>query len=281
MIVLRLFLFLSLVLPLPLLFKRDFRLPPIHAWLPKNPHWEMPPPNGEILEILKGPFTYYTKGNQTLVFESRDKNYVLKLFRYKRSIFPLMHVLKNFYKKNPRVDFEAKAKKTFNAAYIACNEGAEFTGALYCRLNASKDVLPVAQLEVDGKNYNLPLDLHRFVLQKKGVTLKEALFSARNDPEKMHQLIESFLDLLIRRTSQNIQNSDPNLGLNFGFLGTRAIEIDFGNYQKVSPDPRRQKGEILFFLKHLECWIAKRMPEHANFITELRRNIEINYNPTE
>ncbi len=281
MIVLRLFLFLALVLPLPLFFKRDFRLPPIHAWLPKNPKWEMPLPNEEILKILTAPFTYYTKGNQTLVFESADKNYVLKLFRYKRSIFPLMHVLKNFYKRSPRIDFEAKVKKTFNAAHIACNEGAAFTGVLYCHLNMSKDVLPIAHLQVDGKNYDLPLDMHRFVLQKKGVTLKEAFFSARNNPEKMHELIESFLDLLIQRTSQNIQNSDPNLGLNFGFLGTRAMEIDFGNYQKVNADPQRQKEEIFLFLSSLERWIAKRMPEYTNFITELRRNREIHYNPAE
>lgn len=234
----------------------------------------MPPPGEEILEILNQPFFYFSKGNQSTVFQSQDGKYVLKLFRYRRSIFPTMHMLKNWYKHNPKQNFQTKIHKTFNAAHLAYNEGREFTQVLYCHLNLTEGKLPIITLKVGKRTYQLALDRYRFALQKKADPFKTTLLSARKNPEEMHRLIQSFVSLLIKRSDKNIRNSDPNLGPNFGFLNGEAVEIDFGNYQKISPNLQKQQEEISHFLISLEQWIAKSAPEHLDFILDLRKKTE-------
>lgn len=274
---LRLLLFSALFLSLPQMIRRDFKLPPIHAHFPSNPNWEMPPPSEELLKILNQPFIYYSRGNQSSVFESQDGKYVLKLFRYRRSIFPIVHFLQNGFKKKPKKNFGMKMNKTLNAAHLAYKQAGRFTQVIYCHLNLTQHLFSTLQLRADQKVYNLPLDRYRFVLQRKASPFKETLLAARSEPEKMRRLIESFALLLIERSSLNIRNSDPNLGPNFGFIEEKAVEIDFGNYQKIEWDRKRQKGEISHFLMSLELWLAQEAPEHLSFMKDLRRKIEISY----
>lgn len=274
---LRFLLFSLAVLWIPFGFKKEFKLPPSHAQLPVHLEWDLPKPSAELEAILKTPFSYYAHGNQSTVFLSQDGQYVLKLFRYNRSLFPCIHLLRNWYKPIPKQSFLAKCEKTLSAAYLACTEGQIFTGALYCHLNLTKDALPQTTLQVGRKSYPISLDQTRFVLQRKADGFKETLLSHREDPEKIHQLLSSFADLLLNRSFANIRNSDPNLGRNFGFIDGRAVEIDFGNYQKISPDLQRQRREITHFFLRLNQWIAKCMPEYLDFAIDLQKKTEIAY----
>lgn len=270
-------LFFSLAfLCLPFAIKRDFKLPPIHAEIPFHPEWEGPPLSPEIFQILNQPFTYLAHGNQATVFLSLDGQYVLKLFRYRRSPFSLIHHLKSmkatYSGKKPRLDLYAKIEKTFLAAQIACTEAKEFTQAVYCHLNLTQNLLPLAELNASRKIW-LPLDRYRFVLQKKVAPFKETLLRARSDPEEMQRLTASWIDLLFRRSSQGIRNSDPNLGPNFGFLNGKAVEIDFGNYHKAPQTPR----EFSNYLERFEEWVQKNAPEHFDRICSLTEAARIAY----
>ena len=264
-------------LSIPFIYKKEFKLPPIHAHIPFNPNWAMPSLSDEMLQILQSPFTYFAKGNQSTVFLSADGKYVLKLFRYRRSIFPTLTAVKNWMKKKAKLSLKEKLMKTFNATHLAANEGKEFTQVVYCHLNLTKHELPCVTLKVGKKSYYLPLDHTRFVLQKKVDPFKKALLSAKNNPEEMHRLMESFAKLLLERSKANISNSDPNLGPNFGFLEGQAVEIDFGNYRKVAPNQRRQKEELSRFLISLETWMSKRAPEYYQDAINLRIKFENAY----
>ncbi len=270
----RLLLLSALFLSIPTLMKRDFKLPPTYIdRYPSNPKWETPAPQEELLSILNQPFLYFAHGNQSTVFASQDGKYVLKLFRYKRSLFPLLHNCKNWFKKKPKQSLVDKLEKTFNATHLAYTEASPFTQVIYCHLNLTQRQLPVIELQA-GRKYEVPLDQYRFVLQRKVASFKETLLAAREDPEKMGRLLDSFLQLLINRSSLNIRNSDPNLGPNFGFLGEQAVELDFGNYHKISPNPEMRRQEIENLVQRLEEWLGVNAPEYVN---DLRLKSAISY----
>lgn len=276
MIWIRLLIFSILCLSVPPFCKKDFKVPPIHAKFPFNPNWEMPL-TPEVLAILEQPFTYFSQGNQCTVFLSQDGKTVLKLFRYKTTLFPFLHRLKNCFKKKAKKPFQIKMEKTFNAAHLGCNEGKEFTQGLYCHLNITQGTPLFLKLG----NKKLAFDQTRFVLQKRVEGFKETLLAARENPEEMHKLLDSFAALLLARFQKNIRNSDPNIGPNFGFLESQAIEMDFGNYQKIEPNPEAQKAELSSYLNRLETALAKWAPEYSEYASQLHRKTIIAYHPTE
>ena len=80
-------LFVLLSLSIPFFFKKEFRLPPICKVIPPyHADWDSTPTK-EILDILQQSFSYLSSGNQTTVFISADRQYVLKLFKYNSSVF--------------------------------------------------------------------------------------------------------------------------------------------------------------------------------------------------
>lgn len=269
----RLIFFAAFCLCIPQLLKKEFKLPPIHTDIPFNPKWEMPL-SCDILTILNQPYFYFAKGNQTTVFLSEDGNYVIKLFRYKTTLFPFLQNLKNFFKTKPKKPFKAKMEKTLSAAYLGCNEGKKFTQAIYCHLNIGKEKLPTICLQIGKKKIALPLSQARFVLQRRVQGFKETILLAKNNPAEIHKLIDSFISLLLSRFNENIRNSDPNVGPNFGFLDGQAVELDFGNYERTEPNPDRQKAEFSNYLFRLETALEKWAPDEVEY---LRRKRSIAY----
>ena len=89
----------------------------------------------------------------------------------------------------------------------------------------------------------------------------------------MRKLLASFAQLLLDRSIKNISNSDPNLGPNFGFISGKAVEIDFGNYQKLE-NSKQQRKELSHFLMGLESWLHKRAPEYYQDAIDLRIKVE-------
>jgi hypothetical protein len=270
--VIRLFILAGLFLFLPQLIKRDFKIPPIHADIPNNPNWDTPPPNNEILEILAQPFFYLSQGGQSTVFQSQDGKYVLKLFRYRPTLFPIIHKIKNLIHRKRQQDFKSKMEKTFNAAYLAYAEARDFTQVLYCHLNLSKNLLPTIQLNINGTHY-LALDRYRFVLQKKVDSFKKTILSATSDRDRMQRLIRSLHSLLLNRSALNIRNTDPNLEPNFGFLDENAVELDFGNYVKITSNPDARKREIENYLNRFAHWLEKNDPNSTEILQKFREEL--------
>lgn len=92
-------LFIAICLSIPELCKSKFKPPPVLENLPPyNPDWEFAVDLHEIANILNQPFIYLSRGNQASVFESQDGKYVLKIFRYRRSLFPIGIVRREIFK---------------------------------------------------------------------------------------------------------------------------------------------------------------------------------------
>lgn len=264
-------LFLSSLLFLPCLAKKNFKPPPTHLPLAANPQWDNAP-SEEVLSILSQPFTYLSRGNQVTAFESSDGKYVLKLFRYRRPRFPISYAIKSWFAKRhhktPNADLFAKMDKTLSAAHLALTEARPFTQVVYCHLNPTQHQLPTVPFHAH-RTFHLPLDRYRFAIQKKVTPFKAALLAAKDDPAKMHRLIDSFIRLIHQRSAAGISNSDPNLSRNFGFLDEEAVEIDFGNYRRLLNEEERL-AEIDNYLKRLDDWLNKYAPEHTYYLKNCR-----------
>lgn len=244
----------------PFLFheiRHPFRPGKLSLKLKSRAEWA---PQGNINdETFKHPFFYLGKGSQSFVFESLDHNTVLKLFRYNRSRFPIIHALKTLFRKKSKAHLVQKIEKTFGAYLLALNVVPDCTGVFYLHLNATEDPLPIELVNEGGKIYKLDLNRYRFALQRKAKPLKETLMKTiqEGDQKKAEELIHSFYALLEKRVSLGIQNTDPNLGTNFGFIDDKAVEIDCGNYRFASElfDPLLKEREIQRFRVPFEAWL--------------------------
>lgn len=239
------FLFAAALLSLPFLYvemTQGFRInklylaPFLQAELEANQKTE------PVLPLLCQPFRYLGKGMQFFVFESQDKQVVIKLFKRP--------------KKNHSPE---RIQKTFSACQLAFTLAPKETGLLYIHLCHSSDQLPALTLKNRlGISYSIPLDSYSFVIQKKAEPFYSALLQAFRNGSAA-SLIDSYLALIASRSSKGICNTDFLLKNNFGFLGDQAIEMDFGNYIYA---PENKEKELHLFTGRMRRFIKKHAPEY-------------------
>lgn len=247
--------FLFSLLFLPVGVKRltqGVRLEKMRIDFPFHPEWETGPID---TSILNQSFRFLGKGAQCYVFASQDDQYVLKIYRFDRpSLIKRKKINKN-------------ALRLMEASKLAFELAKEETGLVYLHLNLSEGKLPTIQCKDPiGRKIKIPLDRVRFALQKKGEPFRSVLIGALQKPDEMRKRIDSFLTLLRNRTAKGIGNSDPNLSRNFGFLGERAIEFDFGNYYLMQPGQRPR--EIQRYTERLRRWLKKEAPEWVSYLDQ-------------
>lgn len=205
-----------------------------------------------ITKILSQPFHYLDRGAQSFVFASQDGRYVLKLFFF--DSFPKFYMQSNM----------EKARKMMQSCVIAA-QAADETGLIYLHFGPSNLSLP--KLRLFGPAWHrthLESSSYCFALQRRATLLKESLCLAylKKDRDAFVKKVDAFFELLRRRVSMGILNSDPSLYGNFGFVGERAIEIDFGNYyQDTTLSEQAGMREIARYKKKLDEWASRMMPE--------------------
>jgi len=269
--------FLSALSLAPHRIKTPFSL----AWVPFQQEWEIEPLSLEeekkISAILERPLTYLSKGNQSYVFESEGGEYVVKFFRYRFTRFKVIHfcqtvLYSHILHKKTKDSFDVKINKTCKAARLAFVEAQKFTQVVFCHLNLTQKTLPIVKITIPKGTYSIPLDRYRFVVQKKVTPFVRAMQEARKEPSKMKVMINSFLALIEERSRLGISNTDPNLGPNFGFLEDQAVEMDFGNYRKIS-DQHISQRELEGFKSRLRHWLEKNAPEYVPLFVSCDSNV--------
>jgi hypothetical protein len=277
-----LILFSAACLYLPLGMKRatcGFRLQKIECSMPFSSDWEAAPPTPavqlQLQRILDQPFSYLDKGMQSYVFKSEDDLYVIKFFRFDESFNPIRRFIRTQVRKRALHPHALKRiSHLFAACKLAYTLAPEETEVLYLHLNCTKDKLPSLLLKGPlGRSFSLPLDSYRFVIQKKALPLEKTLLLAKQTAQ-MEPYLDALLSLLSQRSSKGIINCDRNLFRNFGFIGQKAIEIDFGNYRYSSdvraPDLRTK--EIRRFTASLRVWLESYAPEWVAYLDEKLRD---------
>ncbi len=246
--------------------------------LPFQEAWKVSvAPLESVRGVLAQKFYYLGKGNQAYVFSSADNRYVLKLLFFNQWHPKLFNRLFGIPPKKSIEYRRQMALNTLEAYRIAAEHDSSLTEIAYAHLNLTENMLPEVDLHGPaGRRWRVPLDRYRFVLQRKAIPLEQALFEARGDPDLFSARIASCFELIRKRLSLGICNTDSSFMQNLGFLDERVIELDFGRYtmDPSSCSKEGQEGEWRAFMKSLTRWVERSIPERSELIKSGRNSID-------
>jgi len=195
----------------------------------------------ELAPIFSQPFFYLGKGKQSIVYESADGQYVIKLF-------------KNPLKKRK----QKKITEAIEGAFLAWHYLPEQTG-LVCCSTGEKQSFTLLLLTKKGKIDRHNLYSEPFIVQKKALPFKQALLRANEGAE---HLLTSLFDLLKKMREKGIVDIDGSLirNENLGVIDGRVVLLDTGKLHQLS-DVQRQTLHDLNRLKPLCSWLEVASPE--------------------
>lgn len=172
---------------------------------------------------LDQPFFSWGRGSQSEVFLSRDRKWVLKIPRNKKTRPYLLG------------RFRSQERKGCLKSYLAAGrELSSETAVLYVHAG-EKVEMPEGFGLYDCLGRRLPMrtDLFPFAVQEKKPLLSDSLAKAEN-PEEARKMLFSLLTLIEAEKAKGWICSDYAFELNLGYEDGRAFRIDIGSYVPVS-----------------------------------------------
>lgn len=294
--ILKLFLVIGLFVGLQQLIElktHGFCLQKIYADdLPFRAEWETPEET-EVLQLLSQPYRMIGAGSECFAFASDDGQAVIKFFKLDharpvylhRGIFLEDHsALAGTLSNHPwtKISFpwmkrflgmrEYRIKRTFSSLKLAYDNLKEETGLLYLHLNTTDHLKKKLTIyDACGIAHQVDLDTTKFFLQKRATPLTKhfAQLKALGADEAAKKSIDSLLDMLLTRCKKGFADRDI-VSRNFGYIGTKAIEIDSGSFLK---NERMREGwiykqELFYATLELKDWLKKNYPEMVNYLEE-------------
>jgi hypothetical protein len=219
----------------------------------------------DILAILDQPFTYIDKGSQTYVFESEDKNYVIKFIRFNRYRQPfwMSYLNKTDAQKKYVAGRIVHKHKSFTSSLTSYNIAEKYlqdnTGIIYSHLAQSDNINKKMRVKDKvGRKMVVDLDTTGFILQKKAIPLTSFLLNIKqkDDDIALREIIISFLRMICSLYEKNIVIRDYNCVKNAGVLDGCVINIDLGSFfaKDNLEDKQEFTREIRNFTKHFVKW---------------------------
>jgi len=225
----------------------------------------------ELQDILTQSYSYLEKGHQSVVFESEDKNYVLKFYR-----FP-SHMRVTGWMSRPLTRFTDKRKairnydenkfvETKKSHLLAFDALRQESGLIAVHMSKSENCPYTVHIK-DALNhpYQVALKDTFFVLQRKGQlifpTLSELIKQGRIS--EAQSIIDNTISFVLMRSSKGIKDEDPILEKNYGLLGSYLFQLDTGRL-KISSSikkPEDAKSEALTITEPLKNWLSIVSPD--------------------
>jgi hypothetical protein len=234
----------------------------------------------KALDILDQDFKYLDKGCQTYVFESQDKQYVLKFVRFNKYVLPFwVRYIRGIKKGNDyyirRFTHRTRSFKNTLKSYVFSYEKLkDQTGTIYVHLNKTNDLNKNVKIsDRFGRSCRINLDNMSFMLQKKAKKLTSVMQDCvdNKDDKYLKELMVSFLKLVDTMYGKKIINKDYNCVKNSGVYHSEVVGIDLGSFfdNDQVENPAVYEFEMRKFVKHFRKWIIKRAPEKINQFDEL------------
>lgn len=257
--------------------------------LPKNEKYQvnaLSSTDEEQLEkILGKPFSYLNCGGQSYVFESVDKQYVIKFFKFHHVRIPIwMQYIPLTNKLRTYRNFKiAKKDKTLNRTFtsyaIAFNHFRNETGLVYLHLGKTthlhKNLQIIDKIKI---KHEIDADNVAFVIQKKGVLFYEEIdrYMKEKNEKKAKEAISEILDLSIRRCQKGIGDEDPDFCTNFGFINNIAVQLDMGRFflDEKEKDPSIYRPEIFRITRNFRKWLQVTYPTLVQHFDHKIENIK-------
>lgn len=245
-----------------------------------NPAWKTTAPFPS--DILAQSFTYLGKGSQTYVFESQDKQYVLKFYK-----FP-SHMRKIGWLKHPFA-YQTKGKRahikqhnidrfhlSYTSYFLSWKELQKETGVLYVHLYPSNHSFPLHLIDKLGMHYEVSAGEMGFILQRKAspllATLQQAM--ASKDLNLSKKIIDELISVISSRCQKGISDLDAMHHNNYGWLDNQAIHIDVGRfvYDERVKTPEGCHQEIFRITQSLNDFLAQESPPlHHYYLTAINK----------
>jgi len=265
--------FLAALVPLDrFFFKRNnsFSLHYIQAPLSYNPSWESTAPCPE--EALDQPYKYLSKGSQSFVFESMDRRWVVKFYKFPshmRTLSWLKHPVSYAFDEKRIAIKEhnlARFLLSFNSYFLAWKDLSPETAVAYVHLNPTSHLgKSLTLIDTLGVHYSVPLDSMAFVLQRKADDIFQVLDSAiqKGDFELGKTIVDSLVDVIESRCRKGISDLDSMENHNYGWLDGRAVHIDVGRFTRDErvKAPQACKQEVLRITQAFSNHLGQNYPE--------------------
>ncbi len=259
----------------------------IASIFPDDPKWDIEPTRQQQAAanlVLKQPFTYLGHGFQCYAFVSQDDKYVLKFIRQQRLQPPFLYqwmpnvLFFTSIKEQKTLMGQKRANYLFRSLKVAFEDVPEETGLLLVHLNKTKGLYPVVTIyDKAGQKFEVALDDHEFVLQKKALPIKETIsdLMQQHKVDEAKERIDQIFTLLATCAKKGIADMDTQLirKNNLGFLSHSAIYIDTGKItRKEQMKTLERFTKDLERLKPLHEWLQERYPELALHFEVAQKN---------
>lgn len=224
-----------------------------------------------INNLFNEPYHYIGKGRQCYVFASSNGRYVLKLPRFDRYALPFFWraMPASFMSSYRKALYEGRQERlifTMESFRIAATDLRDETAVVYLHFHQTQS-LPRQFIIYDRLKRPLKIDLNQtaFALQEKKSIMMPLCIKAfrEKDRDSAQKMLLAFLDIIDIRAQKGIFNRDPSFLKNFGWDGTKSIQIDIGSFWR-RPDLPRKEAYLLSLREGLapfRLWLAKTDPE--------------------
>lgn len=210
--------------------------------------------------FLTQEYHYWGKGGQSYVFLSEDGQYILKFFRGSK-LKNLSLPPRTAQRLRKYLDQQAKMRQTLQSYAIAHRLLKEESGIVAVHLSPTDSLTSELTL-VDRSMIRHRLNANRypFVIQKRADLVKQTISQLmdRGEIASAKIALKSLFSLIEKQRELGIADNDPNLVKNFGFIGSKPIQIDGGSFSlgvSLSNDRLSHSKE------DLQNWINRYYPE--------------------
>jgi hypothetical protein len=253
-----------------------FTLSNIRSSLPFDPRFETRAlsenEKEDLKNILNQEFTYIGKGCQSYVFESQDKNYVIKFLKYQRFRNP---VWLNWLSVIPQIDTYrlqkvAKKKEKLDALFtswcLAFDRLQNETGLVFVHLNKGSNLNQTITIyDKLGLSHQICLDEMEFLVQRKADMLCSTLSCLMNEgkSEDAKAIISSLVQMVEDEYVAGLADNDHALMQNTGVYLGKPIHIDVGQFvEDVSMLQKDRAFQELYNKTYkFKLWLKKHHPE--------------------
>lgn len=254
----------------------DLRVGNITQELPYHPEWEIKalPENEQktVDQILSQPFTYIGEGGQSYVFASRDNQYVLKLFKFKRfrpawymQFIPAWPMFAE-YREHHVTSRANKLVRVFTGHLVAYEYIKPESGLVFIQLNPTHVPQIISLKDKVGFTRQVDLGNTVFVLQEKGEMLR-LVFSKllkKGQVDEVKDRIGRIFDMYLSEYSKGIYDDDHGVMQNFGFIGERPFHLDVGKFKHDDSykQPEIYQPDLIKVAFRMQVWIGKYYPQY-------------------
>ncbi len=238
----------------------------------------------EVSKAIDQPYYYLSKGCQSYVFISQDKEYVIKFFKYQRyrlhpwfaSLPSLPAIVK--YRQEKLEKKWSKLDGFVQSWKVAFEHLKDETGLLFVHLNKTTHLQKQIMIyDKIGLKHVVELDQMEFCIQRCARLLCDTLldYKANGHLAEAQQLIHQLLNMILSEYARGLADNDHALMQNTGVAQGKPVHIDVGQFifNEAVKQPQVFHQELFTKTYKFKLWLHDNYPELGGYLEEELRQI--------